>query len=667
MKQLLVFVLVLTMLFLPGCARNSDEVSESEMVQDGYTDVMNDLNAPKTVDSEEIVFFQCCFSTLSLVECEDLGNSVYTMKAELSGEVVNCQYHSSTDNIDVSYETDASFMEKIQSVVSEYDLAQYNGICTETKGLPDMYGAELKIVYDSGESISAYNNDDNYLSIITMNALKDMFYKEAGLPEQEDIKQQGEYIYSVFDGVYQAKLSNEGATESFVQVRGFNDFILLEYFDLYEDSVFSFWAEEFWPDESGYISEKIVSVMGKSQSFSLMSSQSNYSDLPRNRCITITDDGIVLNYDDSDAEYYFRTEKFENGHSSDESLKEILTTQFDIHHDFDMVADNGKVIGAWHYWNGWDGGLVTFEGDGTFEMIWKTPGNPVAIYNGAWGFDTHTEEIQIIVERAGYGSMPFVMKWHWEVDTDQNLYIYENEGVALEEIGGKAWFYPLEYDFFTGTDQQHAMGYLTDYYDIHDNYTDGNGMYCEYTYRLPQFIGNESVHQEMNLEILNLFEPIINSEMESVNAGEFLGYTMVDYANCVFEDILIVHIFAQGVNSDWEEHQIYYFDLSTGKRLYAKDIILDVLCFDESYFLNTVRETVEQVFINKFSEIPEEDRQIYGYYDCLAWTISDDAVNLDMPIYINEYGDIFIFAKIGSPAGSGIIWEVITPFVLGEG
>lgn len=667
MKQLLIFILVLTMLVLPGCARNSDEVSEPEIDEDGYTSVMTDSNAPKAVDSEEIVSFQCCFSTLSLVECEELGNSVYTVKAELSGEIVNCQYSSSADNIEVSYETDASFMEKIQGVVSEFDLAQYNGIYAETKGLPDMYGAELKIVYDSGESISAYNNDDNYLSITTMIALKDMFCKEAGLQEQEDTKLQGEYVYSVFDGVYKAKLSNEGATESFVQVKGFNDFILLEYFDLYEGSVFSFWAEEFWPDESGYISEEIVSVMGKSQGFSLMSSQSNYFDLPQNRCITMTDDGIVLNYDDADAEYYFKTDEFKVGHSSTESLKEILSTQFDTHLDFDIVTGSEDVKGTWHYWNSWDSALVTFDKDGAFEMIWKTPGDPVAVFSGVWGFSSQADEIQIIAERVGYGSMPFAMTWYWEIDTDGSLYIYENDGVALEEVGGKAWFDPLEYEFFTGTDQQHAMGYLADYYDIHDSYIDENGIYCDYTYRLPQFIGDDSVHQEMNGEILDLFEPIINAEMEAVNAGEFLDFTMVDYANCVFEDILIVHIFAYGVSSDCETHSVYYFNLNTGERLYAKDIILDVLQFDENYFLDTVRETVEQVFIDKFSTVPEEDRQLYGYYDCLAWTVSDDAVNLDMPIYINEYGDIFIFAKIGSPAGSGIIWEVITPFVLGEG
>lgn len=669
MKQLLAFTLILSILLLSGCSGSSNPVQVAETDEDGYNSDRTDPDAPKTISSTEMVSFDCCFSTLSLLECEELGNSVYILKAELKGETVNCRYHSSADDVDVSFETDASFLQKLQGAVSEYDLAQYNGIYSETKGLPEMYGADLRIVYASGERISAYSNDDNYLPLATMSTLNSLFEAEAGLKvqKQEDNGVHGNYVYSVFDGVYKAKLSNEGATESFVWLRGFNDFILLEYFDVYEGSVFSFHAEEFWPDESGYISDEITSVMGKSQSFSLMSSQSNYFDLPQNRCITITDDGIVLNYDDADAEYYVRTDEFIDGHSSGESLKEILNVQFETKFASDAGNGNKELEGAWHFWNGFDGGLVTLEEDGDFEMVWKTPGKPVAVYRGAWGFDAHTDEVQILAERAGYGMTPFSMTWQWELDADGSLYVYENEGAALEEVGGKAFLYPLENDFFTGIDQKHAMGYLTDYYDIHDGYIDANDMYCDYTYRLPQFIGDGSVQKEMNEEILDLFEPIINSEMEAVNAGDFLDYTMVDYANSVFENILVVHIFAYGVNSNWEEHRVYYFDLDSGERLYARDIILDVLCLDENYFIDTVRETVEQVFIDKYAAVPEEEKELYGYYDCLAWTVSDEAVNLDMPIYINEYGDIFIFAKIGSPAGSGILWEVISPFVLGNG
>lgn len=491
---------------------------------------------------------------------------------------------------------------------------------------------------------------------------------EVSEPPLEQITEQGKYIYSVYDGTYKAKLCSEGATETFLQIRGYNDFIMLEYFDLYEGSVFSFWAEEFWPDESGYTVEDISSTKGSSQCFSMMSSQSDYWDLPKNRCITVTDDGVVLNYDDSDAEYYEKVDSFEVGHSSGESLKEILETGFDTHLDYTRIVDSDAPVGEWHYWNEWDSGCITLTEDGCFEMIWKTPGFPASVYSGAWRFSNESNNmIQIAAERVGFGEMPFIMTWEWYIDTDGCLYISEYEGFSLEEVGGEACFYPLEYDFFTNIDQKHAQGYLTDYYDIHDGYTDMNGVYTNYTYRLPQFIGEGNAQQEMNREILEEFEPIINSEMDLVNAGDFLDFYMVDYANCIFEDILFVHIFAHGVNSNFEEHRAYYFDLKTGERLYSEDIILDVLLLDENYYLDTVRENVEQIYINMFSGMAEEDREAYGYYDCLNWTLSEEAVNLDMPIYINEYGDIFIFARIGTMVGSGVVWEVITPFVLGEG
>ncbi|MBE6991333.1 MAG: hypothetical protein E7430_01970 [Ruminococcaceae bacterium] len=472
--------------------------------------------------------------------------------------------------------------------------------------------------------------------------------------------------YSVFNGVYRAKLSHEGATESYVQVTGYNDFITLEFFDLYDGSVFSFWVEEFWPDEDGYSDDEMISVMGESQMFSLQSYPDAYTGLPKNRCITITDDGIVLNYDDSDAEYFVSDDSFDRGHTSAEELGRILSESFDANLDFGKVKDSKDLVGSWIYWNSWDVGCFTLDKDGSFEFIWKTPREPVVIYNGAWGLDSSTGEIKIMAERAGYGTMPTVMTWTWEFDSDGSVYIHDVDSAVLGEVDDMAYFFPMKYDFFTAIDQNHAQGYLTNYCDYHDGYTDMNGLYEEYTFCLPQLIGAGRAEQEINREILEIFEPIIDEELEYIRNKDFLSFNCVDYASCVFEDILIIHVFAHGV-IDWEEHHVYYIDLNTGERLYPRDIILDVLMFDENYFLDTVREEVEAIFIDTFSEIPEADRQLYGYYDCLNWTVSDEAVNLDMPIYINEYGDIFIFARIGSMAGSGIMWHIITPFVLGEG
>ena len=51
----------------------------------------------------------------------------------------------------------------------------------------------------------------------------------------------------------------------------------------------------------------------------------------------------------------------------------------------------------------------------------------------------------------------------------------------------------------------------------------------------------------------------------------------------------------------------------------------------------------------------EEDREDFGYYDCLEQTVSDEFVNLDLPVFVDGSGNICVYVKISSMAGSGII------------
>lgn len=179
-KMLLIVVLILLVVLMVGCAnRHAVDDTIPEIVEDGYTVTQTDDSAPKTIESTEIVSFWCCFSTLAYEESEELGNSVYSLEARLNDGIVSCRYRSSSDDTDISFETNETFMQKLQEAVAAYDLAQFNGIYSETKALPDMYGADLTVDYASGEWISAYNNDDNFLSIDAMKALKALFYDEA--------------------------------------------------------------------------------------------------------------------------------------------------------------------------------------------------------------------------------------------------------------------------------------------------------------------------------------------------------------------------------------------------------------------------------------------------------------------------------------------------------
>ena len=163
---------------------------------------------------------------------------------------------------------------------------------------------------------------------------------------------------TAFDGMYRAQLPQGDDEETWVQITGFNDFIILEYHGLQAGEIYRYWVEEFWPADGWYTDTDTDSVTGKSQQFDSMAQYENYSGLPQNRTISLTEDGVVLNYDDSDAEYFTRDDSFYGGHNSPEELRAWLGE--DVHLDFDYQYDAKDVVGTWGFWDGWQATRMTF-------------------------------------------------------------------------------------------------------------------------------------------------------------------------------------------------------------------------------------------------------------------------------------------------------------------
>ena len=67
-----------------------------------------------------------------------------------------------------------------------------------------------------------------------------------------------------------------------------------------------------------------------------------------------------------------------------------------------------------------------------------------------------------------------------------------------------------------------------------------------------------------------------------------------------------------------------------------------------------------------FSEIPEEEREAYGYDECLEETVSETCVNVDLPVFVDHFGDIRVYLRISSPAGSGTMYVPEYPFGLSD-
>ena len=264
-----------------------------------------------------------------------------------------------------------------------------------------------------------------------------------------------------------------------------------------------------------------------------------------------------------------------------------------------------------------------------------------------------------MTERIGYGAFPIEVNWEWSVD-EWGLTVNEEAGVLLD---GMWTIWPVEEDFFTVLDADTALGYIVQSYYDQNVYTDQYGDEYSYYYSLPQFYYSENKDlQEINRQITDTYYSIIEMEQQSMEAGEILSYDFVDWQSAVYDGILFLHVYAY--TYDWEEHDVFYIDVETMKQLRPEEM-LERLGIAEDDFLDAARTRAEKVFVNFFSEIPEEDRENLGYYDCLEQTVSADFVNLDLPIFVDNHGQITVYLKLSSMAGSGIIWQpenIFDPF-----
>lgn len=133
---------------------------------------------PKTVVSEQIISFKCEFSTVAIAEDILIEHGVYTLSAELKDGAVRGEYKMRTrsrNGEQFLFRDSHRFMRQLQSIVSAYDFARFNGEEYRVSGLPDMYGAKIHIVYASGERIDASDNQSNFLPIEAMAELVKLF------------------------------------------------------------------------------------------------------------------------------------------------------------------------------------------------------------------------------------------------------------------------------------------------------------------------------------------------------------------------------------------------------------------------------------------------------------------------------------------------------------
>lgn len=177
----------LVCVLVSACARSGGHTLPADPEPTGGTSDYSDPKAPKAITSTVITAFSCRISLLSLDLMDDplLTEPYYALRAERQDGQVQCTRETPEESI--SFTEDTAFLEDLRSIVTQYDLAQFNGHSRETHGLPDDFGVSLRIDYDSGESIYAADNQNMFLPLGAVRDLVLLFHGETEDPQEAEL------------------------------------------------------------------------------------------------------------------------------------------------------------------------------------------------------------------------------------------------------------------------------------------------------------------------------------------------------------------------------------------------------------------------------------------------------------------------------------------------
>lgn len=138
-----------------GCA-NKDFTDSNKYNTGGVTE-KTDFDAPKTIESDDLVFFETEFYRFSDYVYDADRRYRFKMTKNENGSYTI----SECEDAVIECETDEEFASKLQQIIRDFGLIEYNGVNRQTAGLAPEYGPYwVDASYASDEKLYFYMNGD---------------------------------------------------------------------------------------------------------------------------------------------------------------------------------------------------------------------------------------------------------------------------------------------------------------------------------------------------------------------------------------------------------------------------------------------------------------------------------------------------------------------------
>lgn len=188
-------------------------------------------------------------------------------------------------------------------------------------------------------------------------------------------------------------------------------------------------------------------------------------------------------------------------------------------------------------------------------------------------------------------------------------------------------------------------------YSEEGEYTDAVGNTLGYAYHVPRILSETAVAAALNQEIAAALGTIVEEQKEMMAAGVSLSCTAISWESHWNESTVCLVV--KRVTDDGAAgYDVFSYDFFGGRRLTGEELAARCGLTGEE-LRDSARRTLARYFDAQWQEALDEGGARFAarYAERRAWTLSDENINEEMALYLEE-GALWIAAEVGSFAGA---------------
>ena len=180
----------------------------------------------------------------------------------------------------------------------------------------------------------------------------------------------------------------------------------------------------------------------------------------------------------------------------------------------------------------------------------------------------------------------------------------------------------------------------------------------EYSYHVPQFYASTPAAGEMNAEIAERFGGRVEAQFENMEGGYSLWSWHTEW-QAFWNGPQLFLLVTADENGDSYDYAAYGYDFDSGSPV-TNEMILEQKGISEEEYLENLREAVQLKFEDMYGNLLAEAQTKDLYDEMLDQTLA--GLDIDQPMFIDQFGEIETIVKIVSVAGAGWYYHLVPLF-----